>query len=481
MASGFQAVIGLEVHCQLQTKSKIFCGCSTEYGAKANHNTCPVCLGLPGVLPVLNEQVVRYALRLGVALGCSIRSSSRLARKNYFYPDLPKGYQISQFDEPILSGGSVPITVNESESQVELTRIHIEEDAGKLVHCADRNESHVDYNRTGMPLLEIVSEPVMHSSDEAVAYLKELHNIVQYLDICDGHMEQGSFRCDANVSIRPEGSQTLGTRTELKNLNSFNHVKRAIEFEISRQIDCVTSGDCVVQETRLWDEKSGRTRAMRGKEEAHDYRYFAEPDLLPLVVEESMLEEAKSTLPELPRQRRSRYINEYGLTPYDADVLVSERAYGVYFEEVFAKGVSAKMAANWVQGELLGRLNAAGTAIVNSPITADHLSQILQRIEDGTISGKQAKQVFQSVYDGEAIETALTAVGEQLNDPSQLSPIIEQILDAHPNEVATYLGGKTKTLGYFVGQVMRETQGSANPALVNRLITELLEERRTTE
>ncbi len=477
----YQTVIGLEVHCQLQTKSKIFCGCTTKFGAEPNYNTCPVCLGMPGVLPVLNAEVLRYALRLGLALNCDIRMSSRLARKNYFYPDLPKGYQISQFDEPILEGGAVHITVNDAEQRVALTRIHIEEDAGKLIHCGDRNESQVDYNRTGLPLLEIVSEPVMHTSDEAVSYLKALHNIVQYIEICDGHMEQGSFRCDANVSIRPVGVQELGTRTELKNLNSFNHVKRAIDYEISRQIDCVESGDSVVQETRLWDEKNGRTRPMRGKEEAHDYRYFSDPDLLPIVVPEDLLADVRDTLPELPDQRRQRYIRDYELSPYDADVLTSDKSYGPYFESVCSSGIPAKLAANWVQGELLGRLNADGNNIENSPIDSCALGKILKRVVDGTISGKQAKRVFQGVYSGQDIEQVLAEVGEQLNDPASLSPIIEKILDAHPKEVSIYLGGKTKTAGYFVGQVMRETQGNANPGLVNRLIAELLEKRRPSD
>jgi len=481
MTSDYQTVIGLEVHCQLKTKSKIFCGCTTQFGAAPNYNTCPVCLGMPGVLPVLNAEVLRYALRLGLALNCNIRMSSRLARKNYFYPDLPKGYQISQFDEPILEGGSVQIAVNDAEQMVALTRIHIEEDAGKLVHCGDRNESHVDYNRAGLPLLEIVSEPVMHTSDEAVAYLKAVHNIVQYIDICDGHMEQGSFRCDANVSIRPVGVDTLGTRTELKNLNSFNHVKRAIDYEISRQIDWVESGEAVVQETRLWDEKNSRTRPMRGKEEAHDYRYFADPDLLPVVVPDALLNEVRESLPELPEQRRQRYISDYELTPYDSAVLTSDKTYGPYFESVCSSGIPAKIAANWVQGELLGRLNADGKTIETSPIGSVVLGQILKRVVDGTISGKQAKRVFQRVYSGEDVEQVLADVGEQLNDPAALCPIIDKILDAHPKEVAVYLGGKTKTAGYFVGQVMRETQGNANPGVVNRLITELLENRRSAE
>jgi aspartyl-tRNA(Asn)/glutamyl-tRNA(Gln) amidotransferase subunit B len=480
MIRGYEPVIGLEVHCQLSTQSKLFCGCSTKFGVPPNHSTCPVCLALPGVLPVLNEQVLRYAIRVGAALGCRIRTTSRFARKNYFYPDLPKGYQISQFDEPILEGGAVVIDLDGQTKSIPLTRIHIEEDAGKSIHLGDRNESHVDYNRTGVPLIEIVSEPALTNSNEVVAYLKELRNIVCYLDVCDGHMEQGRFRCDANVSVRPVGQTELGTRAELKNLNSFNFVKRAVDYEIERQIDVIESGEAVVQETRLWDERANRSRSMRGKEEAHDYRYFPDPDLLPIQVSDALIQGEKEALPELPRARRERYAGVLGLTQYDADVLTGDKSLSDFFEAVCREGAPPKLAANWVQGELLGRLNADGKSIEQSPVGAEELAIVLDRIHTGQISGKQAKQVFQSVYDGMDVHAALDVVGEQLTDSSVVVTIINEVLDAHPGEVSTYLSGKTKVLGFFVGQVMRATQGKANPAMVNEHLREQLEARRAT-
>jgi aspartyl-tRNA(Asn)/glutamyl-tRNA(Gln) amidotransferase subunit B len=475
----YEPVIGLEVHCQLATRSKLFCGCSTQFGAAPNQNTCPVCLGLPGVLPVLNEEVLRFSLRIGIALGCAIRNKSQFARKNYFYPDLPKGYQISQYDKPILEGGTVTIDTANGVRAIQLTRIHIEEDAGKTIHVDGVNESHVDLNRAGVPLIEIVSEPELRSADEAVTYLKEIHNIVRYLGICDGHMEQGSFRCDANVSIRPVGETTLGTRTELKNINSFNHVKRAIEYEISRQEGVIESGGAVIQETRLWDDRASLTRSMRSKEEAHDYRYFPEPDLHPIVIRAALENEVKSNLPELPRARRERYQLSFGLSDYDAVGLTSDKDLSDFFEVVVRDGCDPKTTANWVQTELVGRLNAAGRSIVDSPISPQELAVILKRLGSGKISGKQTKDVFHRVFDGVAVETALSEVGEQLTDTSAIEAVVKTILDGNAVQVESYLNGKTKLLGFFVGQVMKETKGAASPAVVNTVLKQMLEDRRS--
>ena len=472
--STYEPVIGLEVHCQLLTKSKLFCGCSTAYGAPPNHHTCPVCLGHPGVLPVMNEEVLRFALRIGEALGCTIRETSVFARKNYFYPDLPKGYQVSQYEAPLCEGGHVDV----GEKRFGLTRIHIEEDAGKSVHVEGENVSQVDFNRTGVPLIEIVSAPDLRSSDEASDYLKELRNVVRYLGISDGHMEQGSFRCDANVSIRRSSADPFGTRVELKNLNSFNHVKRAIDYELARQAEVLDSGAAVVQETRLWDEKSGRSRSMRGKEDAHDYRYFPEPDLLPLMVPKAMWDEVKATLPELPRQRRARYVRDLGLGDYDADVLTSDKALSDYFEAVVATGAEAKSAANWVTGELRGRLNADGKQIEQSPASPQALGAILGRLAAGRISGKIAKDVFARAYAGEDVAAVLDAAGEQTSDTSLIEAAVKDVLDANAGEVAKYLDGKTKIFGFFVGKVMAATKGKANPSAVNELLTKALDERR---
>ena len=471
----YEPVIGLEVHCQLKTNTKLFCGCSAEFGATPNAHTCPVCLGMPGALPVMNRLALRHALVLGTALDCTIRNQSRFARKNYFYPDSPKGYQVSQFAQPILEAGSVPIEFEGEQREIVLTRIHLEEDAGKSVHLDDRPVSYVDLNRCGTPLVEIVSEPVIRGATEAAEYLKELRNIVRYLGISDGHMEQGSFRCDANISIRPVGQQRLGTRVELKNLNSFNHVKRAIEYEIERQGAVLDSGDEVVQETRLWDDRAGLSRSMRTKEEAHDYRYFPEPDLLPLVVSEAMLAEARDAVVELPHQRRARYRESFQLTAYDADVLTSEKELSEYFEAVVAEGVDPKVAANWVQGELRGRLNADGLGIERSPVSASVLSCILLRLADNRLSGKLAKQVFGQVYSGQSVESVLEEVGEQITDVSAIESVIAEVLSEHGDEVQTYLDGKTKVFGFFVGQVMKATRGKANPGVVSNVLRQQLE------
>ncbi len=467
----YEPVIGLEVHCQLLTETKIFCGCSTRFGQEPNANTCPVCLGLPGVLPVLNRRVVELAVRLGAALGCALPERSIFARKNYFYPDLPKGYQITQYEVPICLGGSVPT----DRGDFRLTRIHLEEDAGKSIHDPRSDRSYIDLNRAGTPLVEIVSEPDLRSSDDAVAYLKELRNIVRYLGVSDGHMEQGSFRCDANVSIRPVGQQEFGTRVELKNLNSFNHVKRAIEHEIERQGWVLDDGDEVVQETRLWDENRGKTRSMRSKEEAHDYRYFPEPDLPPVVVTAAMVSAAKAALPELPRARRDRYEASLGLSRYDADVLTSEQALSEYFEALVAAGIEAKPAANWTTGELKGRLNADGRSIEDSPVSVDALAKILVKLADGKLSGKLAKQVFSKVYEGADVDAALAETGEQVTDLSAIEAEVDQVLASNAAMVEQYRAGKTKVIGALIGQVMKATRGKANPQAVRQVLMERLQ------
>lgn len=462
----YEVVIGLEVHCQLSTRTKLFCGCPTEYGAPPNSHTCPVCLGMPGVLPVMNAEALRYAVRVGRALDCRVNTRSVFARKNYFYPDLPKGYQISQYDKPICEGGEVPLESVERPRRIALTRIHLEEDAGKTIHLPDRPVSHVDFNRCGIPLIEIVSEPELRSADEAAEYLKELRSIVRYLEVCDGNMEQGSFRCDANVSIRPVGQEALGTRVELKNLNSFSHVKRAIDYEVARQAAVLDGGQKVLQETRLWDEVKAVSRSMRSKEEAHDYRYFPEPDLPPLVVPDGWIATIEAALPELPAARRARYRDDLGLSDYDARVLTADKALGDYFETVCDAGASHKAAANWVQGELQGRLNGAALSVSDSPVAAADLALILARVADGRISGKLAKKVFSMVWDGTAVAAALEEVGEQVTDTGVIAAEVEKMLAAHPDKTEAYRGGKKKVLGFFIGEIMKATGGKANPQTV---------------
>ncbi|MEJ2641375.1 MAG: Asp-tRNA(Asn)/Glu-tRNA(Gln) amidotransferase subunit GatB, partial [Desulfosarcinaceae bacterium] len=393
----FETVIGLEVHAQLKTRTKIFCGCSTAFGAPPNTHTCPVCLGMPGVLPVLNRRVVDYTLRMALATRCRIAGESRFARKNYFYPDLPKGYQISQYELPIAEHGFLDIDIDNRSKRIGITRIHMEEDAGKLVHDVERPVSRVDLNRTGVPLMEIVSEPDMRSAEEAGAYLRKLRSIIRYLDIGDGNMEEGSFRCDANVSIRPVDSEAFGTRTEIKNLNSFKNVEKAIRYEVARQRDRLMEGEAVVQETRLWDPASGRTNAMRGKEEAHDYRYFPDPDLVPLVIDETWIEAVRQALPELPDPKKQRFIDQHALPAYDAGVLTASRELADYFEETVAQGAEPKQASNWIMGNLLGLLNAEGLGIAESPIGAPALAELLNLIDKGTISGKIAKTIFEEM------------------------------------------------------------------------------------
>ncbi|WP_320056098.1 Asp-tRNA(Asn)/Glu-tRNA(Gln) amidotransferase subunit GatB [Desulfuromonas thiophila] len=474
MRSGYEIVIGLEVHVQLTTQSKIFCGCSTRFGNAPNSQTCPVCLGLPGALPVLNQQVVEYAIRAGLATNCRIAGRSVFARKNYFYPDLPKGYQISQFELPICEGGYLDIETSErGPRRIGITRIHMEEDAGKLLHSeAPGVGSLVDLNRACTPLLEVVSEPDMRSSDEAIAYLKKLRQIVMYLGVCDGNLEEGSFRCDANVSVRPVGQQEYGTRAELKNINSFRFIKEAIEYEVDRQIELIEDGGKVVQETRLFDSASGTTRSMRGKEEAHDYRYFPDPDLLPLLINADWVERARAALPELPDVRRQRFIEQFGLPDYDAEVLTADKALADYFEDCAARHGDAKLCSNWVMGEIQRLLNDSGLGILQVPVSAERLCGLLNRISDGTISGKIAKTVFEQMWQsGDEADVIIEAQGlKQVSDSGAIEQLVDEVIAANPAQAQEFRDGKDKLLGFFVGQIMKASKGKANPAMVNELL-----------
>ena len=473
----FESVIGLEVHAQLKTNTKIFCSCSTTFGASPNTHTCPVCLGMPGVLPVLNKKVVEYTLRMAVATHCQITPESRFARKNYFYPDLPKGYQISQYELPLAENGFIDIEINGNKKRIGITRIHMEEDAGKLSHNPAWSYSMIDFNRTGVPLIEIVSEPDMRSAEEAVAYLKQLRSLVRYLRICDGNMEEGSFRCDANVSIMPKGSQTLGTRTELKNINSFKNIEKALLFEINRQKETIHDSARIILETRLWDPEKNRTLSMRGKEEAHDYRYFPDPDLLPLVVDNQWINAIKAALPELPDEKKERFVREYSLSPYDAGILTSTRELADYFENCLKIFPRSKPVSNWITGALLGLLNAEGKPVSKSPVSAQNLAALLKLIDEGTISGKIAKTVFEEMArsgksPGEIVEEKGLV---QVADFSVIEAVVSSVLDRCPNEVKAYKQGKSKLLGFFVGRVMQETGGKANPKIVNQVLKEKLE------
>ena len=472
----YETVIGVEVHAQLKTKSKIFCSCSTRFGVDPNENVCPVCSGMPGVLPVLNATVVEYAAKMGLATGCVVNPVSVFARKNYFYPDLPKGYQTSQFEQPICEHGHVDITVDGAAKRIGITRIHMEEDAGKNIHSAADNLSYVDLNRACVPLIEIVSEPDMRGPEEVVAYLKALRAILVYLDVCDGNMEEGSFRCDANVSLRPVGQAEFGTRAELKNLNSFRHVQKAIEYEVERQADILDDGGTVIQETRLYDAAKNVTASMRGKEEAHDYRYFPDPDLVPVRIEAATLEKWRAELPELPEARRARFVAAFGLSDYDAEVLTAERDMAEYFEAAVAAGADPKKAANWMQSELLRELNQAGLTAREAKLTAEKLAALIKLIDSGEISGKIAKQIFPDLF-AQGLDPAdyVRQKGlSQISDSSALESAVEAVLAANPAEVEAFRGGKTKLMGFFVGQIMKATKGQANPGLVNELLQKKL-------
>jgi aspartyl-tRNA(Asn)/glutamyl-tRNA(Gln) amidotransferase subunit B len=476
----YETVIGLEVHVQLTTDTKIFCGCSKDFGQTPNSQTCPVCLGLPGALPVLNQQVVELAIKTGLATNCQIAPRSIFARKNYFYPDLPKGYQISQFELPICEHGWLDIDLENGErKRIGITRAHMEEDAGKLIHGdtpQTSGNSLVDLNRACTPLLEIVSEPDMRSADEAIDYLKKLHQIVVYLGVCDGNLEEGSFRCDANVSVRPYDQEEFGTRAELKNINSFRFIKQAIEYEVERQIDLIEGGGKVIQETRLFDSDTGMTHSMRGKEEAHDYRYFPDPDLVPLVISPEWIEDVRATLPELPEVKRSRFVEELGMSVYDAGILASDRALADYFDACVALGSDAKSCANWIMGEILRKLKETDIEITDVPITPELLTGLLARIADNTISGKIAKTVFEKMWEkGQTADQIIDAEGlKQVTDTGAIEGLVDEVIAANPDQVAEYLGGKDKLIGFFVGKVMQASQGKANPGMVNQLLKKKL-------
>ena len=475
----WETVIGLEIHTQLATKSKIFSAASTTYGAEPNTQACAVDLGLPGVLPVLNAEVVRMAAMFGLATHSTVAPRSVFARKNYFYPDLPKGYQISQFELPIVHDGYLDIELEDGSSKrIGITRAHLEEDAGKSLHENFQGKTGVDLNRAGTPLLEIVSEPDIRSAKEAVAYMKKIHSLVRYLDISDGNMQEGSFRCDANVSMRPKGQAEFGTRAEIKNINSFRFVEQAINYEVQRQIMLLESGGTVVQETRLYDANKHETRSMRSKEEANDYRYFPDPDLLPVELDDAFIEAVRKTLPELPDARKARFVSEYGLPEYDAGVLTASRELADYYESaVQVAGGASKLTANWVMGDLSGALNRDDLDVTDSPVSAGTLGGLLQRIEDGTISGKIAKQVFEAMWKGEgSADDVIEQQGlKQISDASAIEGIIKEVLDNNPKQIEQYRGGQEKLFGFFVGQVMKATQGKANPKQVNELLRKLLD------
>ena len=470
----WETVIGLEIHAQLATKSKIFSAAATAYGAEPNTQACAIDLGMPGVLPVLNQEAVRMAAMLGLAINANIARRSVFARKNYFYPDLPKGYQISQYELPVVEKGELSIDLEDGSSKViGITRAHLEEDAGKSLHEDFHGQSGIDLNRAGTPLLEIVSEPDLRSAKEAVAYMKKLHQLVVYLGICDGNMQEGSFRCDANVSVRPKDQSQLGTRAEIKNLNSFRFVERAIDFEIERQIDRIESGEKIVQETRLYDPDKGETRPMRSKEEANDYRYFPDPDLLPLVVDEALIETVRASLPELPEAKKQRFIAQYGLSAYDAGVLTAARELSDYYEAVvLALGGEPKLCANWVMGDFSAFLNRDGKDLADSPVSATQLAGLLRRIQDRTISGKIAKDVFEALWAGEGdTDSIIEKRGlRQITDTSAIEKVIDEVIAANPDQLAQYRAGKDKLFAFFVGQVMKVSKGKANPQQVNEAL-----------
>ena len=471
----WEVIIGLEIHAQLATKSKIFSGSATAYGAPPNTQASLVDLAYPGVLPVLNAEVVRMAVKFGLAIGAGIARHSVFARKNYFYPDLPKGYQISQYELPIVKAGTLPIMLEDGTiKRIGVTRAHLEEDAGKSLHEGLAHASGIDLNRAGTPLLEIVSEPDMRSAKEAVAYMKKIHTLVRYLEICDGNMQEGSFRCDANVSVRPRGREKFGTRAEIKNLNSFRFVEKAIHHEVARQIELIEAGGIVVQETRLYDSDKDETRSMRSKEEANDYRYFPDPDLLPVQIDEAFIDAVRKTLPELPDEKAARFALDFGLSPYDAAVLSASREFGAYFESAVAElgAAHAKLAANWVMGELSSALNRDGVEIGASRVSPGALAGLLRRIVDETISGKIGKEVFDSMWSGgETADAIIDRQGlRQITDTGAIEAVIDAVIAANPKQLADYRSGKDKLFGFFIGQVMKATEGKANPAQLNELL-----------
>jgi len=472
----YETVIGLEVHAELSTKSKIFCGCSTEFGAPPNSNTCPVCLGHPGVLPVLNQEALRFAIKAALALNCEVGEYTRFDRKNYFYPDLPKAYQISQYDHPIGRRGWIEIEVNGERKRIGINRLHLEEDAGKLTHREGGKGTLVDFNRVGVPLIEIVSEPDLRSPEEARLYLEKLKAILQYTEVSDVKMEEGSLRCDANISIRPIGQKEFGTKTELKNMNTFSGVQRGLEYEEKRQAELLDSGQPVVQETRRWDEARRETVVMRSKEEAHDYRYFPDPDLVEIKITPEMIMEIKATIPELPDARRERYLSQYGLPAYDAEVITMSKKMADFFEETLSYGVEPKTVANWLMGELLGYLNKNSLELDQVSLTPRHLGKMIQLLEQGTISGKIAKTIFAEMLEtGKEPEAIVAEKGlVQITDVAAITAMINNVLAAHPQSVEDYRNGKSQALGYLVGQVMKESKGKANPQLVNKILLGLL-------
>lgn len=476
----YETIIGLEVHAQLLTESKIFCGCSTRFGESPNHLTCPVCLGMPGVLPVLNRKVVELTIKTALAVNCQVARYSQFARKNYFYPDLPKGYQISQYELPLARGGCVEIEPEGAagSKKIGINRIHMEEDAGKLLHELDgvpAECSYVDFNRTGVPLMEIVSEPDINTPEEAAEYLKTLRSLLQYLEVCDGNMEQGSFRCDANISLRPKGFQGLGTKVELKNMNSFRNVMRALEYEVQRQASVLDSGDKIIQETRLWNVDRGISESMRGKEEAHDYRYFPDPDLVPIVIEDAWIDEIRKTMPELPREKKQRFINQYNIPEYDAAILTATRQLADYFEACARLGPQPKAVSNWIMGDILRHVPDTRDIGV-FPVTPAHLAEMLMMVEKGTISGKIAKTVFEDMVASGKMPQAIVAEKGlvQVSDSAALEQAIQEVLDAQADKVADYRSGNEKIFGFLMGQIMKATKGKANPQMVNDLLKKKL-------
>ncbi len=473
----YEPVIGLEVHAQLKTKSKLFCSCPTTFGEEPNKNTCPVCTGMPGALPVVNKKAVEYATKMGLAVNCDINLRSRFARKNYFYPDLPKGYQISQYEEPLAENGYLEIQVNGKKKKIKIIRIHMEDDAGKSIHVQGENKTLIDLNRTGVPLIEIVSAPDINSPEEAVEYLKELRAILVYLGICDGNMQEGSFRCDANVSVRPKGDIKLGTRTELKNMNSFKHVQRALQYEIKRQIELIEDGEKVIQETRLYDEAKGITRSMRGKEEAHDYRYFPDPDLVPVMISEEELIKWKSELPELPQQKRQRFMEQYNLTYEEAELLTSDKELANYFEEVVKEYNDPKEVYKWFQTDVLRELHENNIKITEVKFGPKQFATLLNLVKMGKISLKIGKDIFPDVFvKGLDPEKYIKDKGlVQISDDSELEKIVDEVLQQFPDEIAAYKKGKKKLLSFFMGQVMRKTKGKANPNKVSQIFRDKLD------